>query len=64
MRNPDRIDRILGLISKLWHLFPDLRLGQLLYNFAGFGDENYHIDDDTTEKVLINHLGKFKPPNK
>lgn len=56
MRDPDRIDRILGLIAKIWHLFPDLRLGQLLYNFAGFGDEDYNTEDNITEIKLIDFV--------
>lgn len=56
MRDIDRIDCILGLISKIWHLFPDLRLGQLLYNFAGFGDDDYYIEDDVIEKKLTDFM--------
>ena len=60
MRDPDRIERVLGLISKIWHLFPDLRLGQLLYNFAGFGDRDYHIDDNITEIKLADSISVIR----
>jgi uncharacterized protein YihD (DUF1040 family) len=59
VREIDRIDRILNIISKLWHLMPDLRLGQLLYNFAGFGDKEYYIEDDITEEKLLASLRKW-----
>jgi len=52
MRDIKRIKRILNLIEKIWTENPDLRLGQLLYNFANFYDCNYHKEDDETEKHL------------
>jgi uncharacterized protein YihD (DUF1040 family) len=52
MRDSKRIDRILGMISSLWHQAPDLRLGQLLTNYANFNDDNYSTEDDITEEKL------------
>lgn len=52
MRDPKRIDRILTMISYIWHKAPDLRLGQLLYNYAKFNDDNYATEDDITEENL------------
>lgn len=54
MRNPDRIDRILELISIFWHKNPDLRLGQLLMIAGGFSkDDNFALEDDIVEEHLI-----------
>jgi hypothetical protein len=52
-RSLDRIDRILKLISIIWHKAPDLRLGQLLYNFANFRDDIFSIEDNDTEDKLM-----------
>ncbi len=51
MRNPERIDRILKLVEKVWKKYPDLRLCQLIGNCFGPGD-NYQREDDTLEKQL------------
>jgi len=59
MRNPKRIDRILKLISIIWHKSPDLRLGQLLTNFAGFNDDNYSIEDDIVERELFHNFSEY-----
>ena len=51
MRNPDRIDEILKLISKIWHENPDLRLCQLIGNcFTQF--DFYYIEDDVLQNRL------------
>lgn len=43
-RPPERIDQILGNLSAYWKRHPDLRLGQILGNFAsGYGEDS---DDD------------------
>lgn len=55
MRDPKRIDRILKLIGDIWHYAPDLRLGQLLYNYGGFSDYDYSLEDDLIEKALTKH---------
>lgn len=34
MRDPARIDRMLGRIRRIWAACPDMRLGQLLSNAA------------------------------
>jgi len=52
-RSPDRIDSILKLISIIWHKAPDLRLGQLLYNFANFRGDIFAIEDSDTEDKLM-----------
>jgi uncharacterized protein YihD (DUF1040 family) len=52
MRDPDRIDKILYMLSHLWHKYPDLRLGQLLYGFANFIGDIFNYEDDETYTVL------------
>jgi uncharacterized protein YihD (DUF1040 family) len=51
MRNPDRIDEMLKLISEIWHKNPDLRLCQLIGNCftqGGFRTQKdiYYVEDD------------------
>lgn len=58
VREPQRIDRILELISIIWHYDPDLRLGQLLYNCADFIGDIHSIEDDITERKLLEFIGK------
>ncbi len=65
MREPERIDRILGKIRRLWHRYPDQRLGQLLENYVfPSGDLRgastawlFHQEDDGTEGHLDVTLG-------
>ena len=53
MREKERIKRILKLIEQIWLEAPDLRLGQLLQNFAGFSrGNNWNKEDDETEMFL------------
>jgi uncharacterized protein YihD (DUF1040 family) len=58
-RDRKRIKRIMKLITDIWMLSPDLRLGQLLYNYAGFSDMDHHIEDDITERILNENFEKF-----
>jgi hypothetical protein len=64
MRDEGRIDRILLMISYIWHQAPDLRLGQLLTNFAEFNDDNYATEDDTMEKNLKYWYSRMLKNNK
>ncbi|MDD3906494.1 MAG: hypothetical protein PHS46_08260 [Candidatus Omnitrophica bacterium] len=53
MRDKRRIKRILAKIRKVWEAYPDMRLGQLLNNFAW--DEArgiFYREDDETEANL------------
>ncbi len=63
MREPERIDRILEKIGRLWHLFPDQRLGQLIDNYViptGKAADVTHPlrnqEDDQTEVLLDRQL--------
>lgn len=63
MRDPERIDRICGLLSEVWKKSPDLRLGQLIYNIVrahkGGITPLFYIEDDELESIMRVHL-----PNK
>jgi len=59
MRDPKRIDRILKLVEILWKRCPDMRLGQLLYNFAEFKGDIFNYEDDRTEICLKHYLKKI-----
>ena len=51
MRNPERIDKVLNIIEKVWKKAPDLRLMQLIGNcFLCF--EQYRMEDDELIKAL------------
>jgi len=52
MRDPARIERILGLIRKVWYDAPDLRLTQLIMNELRMHSDPYYIEDDVLEKAL------------
>jgi len=64
MRNPDRIDDMLKLISEIWHKNPDQRLCQLIGNcFIStpyHGQDLYYIEDDKLRKLLIKYLKELK----
>lgn len=53
-RDPERIDRILEKIRKIWKKDPDLRLAQLVLNCYTGGEPNpaHGMEDDILEKRL------------
>lgn len=59
LRDPKRIERILNAINYIWKRNPDLRLGQLLYNFADFTGDIYNYEDYRTEEKLMSFIVKF-----
>jgi hypothetical protein len=52
MRDPARIERILGLVEKLWLDSPDLRLTQLIMNVLHMSSDPYYVEDDRLEEAL------------
>jgi len=52
MRDPQRIEKIIGLIRKVWYKSPDLRLTQLIMNALKMANDPYYIEDDVLEKAL------------
>ena len=51
MRDPERIDRIVELLRRYWHQYPDQRLGQLIVNVTGSSDPFYREDDETEQRL-------------
>ena len=51
MRDPKRIDVILQEIGAIWHMYPDMRLGQLIGNVLE-GPSLYYVEDDSLVKAL------------
>ena len=51
MRDPKRIDVILQEIGAIWHMYPDMRLGQLIGNVLE-GSSLYYVEDDSLVKAL------------
>ncbi len=50
-RDPERIDKILGIIRKYWCKHSDLRLGQLLLAVV-VADKLFYMEDDELIKLL------------
>jgi hypothetical protein len=64
MRNPKRIRRILGRIERLWSLYPDLRLGQLIKVIEcnpkrRSKAETFHIEDDEWEELIEDKIKEW-----
>lgn len=56
MRDPDRIPRVLELLSRYWEKCPDFRLAQIVGNCHGWnsfmGNDPYYMEDDKLEDYL------------
>ena len=61
-RDLKRIERIIYKIGKLWTLKPQLRLGQLLFNFGGFNEDIniFNYEDTNLEKELDKAFKKIR----
>lgn len=55
LKDPDRIDKVLKLISEIWHKNPDLRLLQLLLNVCLSNTDFYYTEDNLLEQWLHDH---------
>jgi len=58
VRDPARIDRIMGKMILLWRKYPDWRFGQLFENVAGCHRKgcHFHMVDEDFEKELDRRL--------
>ncbi len=58
MRDPERIDAILGKIEHIWKFVPEWRFGQLLINLGLVKDTvgSWNTDDDIYETILDNWI--------
>lgn len=53
MRNPERIPIMLEAIGSAWEKNPDLRLGQLVTNYArALGLEAYYLEDSDLLELM------------
>jgi hypothetical protein len=52
MRDPKRIEPILGLIREIWYRYPSLRLTQLIMNALEMNSDPYYVEDSKLEKAL------------
>ena len=63
MRDPKRIDDIMRRLKKLWKVFPDLRLGQLLGNCLNY-QQLYYLEDEDVMKAVEAFYSKYMNKNK
>lgn len=59
MRDVARIARVLALVGAYWRAHPDLRLAQLVGNFA-VGCDPYYLEDDALELRLRRALRRYR----
>jgi uncharacterized protein YihD (DUF1040 family) len=59
MRDPKRIEKILGLLREVWYINPDLRLTQLIMNVLCMNQDPYYVEDKTLEKALIEYKSQY-----
>lgn len=53
MRDPERIDKVLKVLSDAWHTVPDWRLGQLICNLQlAEGNDLFFVEDDKFIELL------------
>jgi uncharacterized protein YihD (DUF1040 family) len=68
MRDPARIDRVLEALSAYWHANPDLRLCQIIGNFANSSgsydkpEVSTRIYNTEDEQVLTYLQSRMKEP--
>ena len=61
MRDPKRIDRMIGKLHMLWKMYPDHRLSQLLVNLSRDQPnwpDIFGVEDDTLEAEINRQLKK------
>lgn len=61
MRDKYRILPMCATLQSIWELYPDLRFGQLLYNFTDFvckqtgQQDTFNIEDDVMQQLLAQY---------
>ena len=59
-RDPKRIEDVLSRIRRLWHMYPDLRLGQLLINVVNNPDHDiFYVEDDALISMIEDYQKKL-----
>lgn len=61
MRNPDRIEYVLRELERLWRMYPDWRLGQLIFNIPG--RDPFHIEDYDLVELGFRKFGQGDEPD-
>lgn len=58
-RNPDRIIPILELLAEYWMMYPDTRLGQLLFILAHDKVNLFNLEDEELYNILESLLDEL-----
>jgi hypothetical protein len=61
-RDPLRIHVVTSELARLWGVYPDMRLGQLLANLSAPGEDKYQIEDEVWLRRirLVLETGSFE----
>lgn len=57
MRDPERIEPMIELLSSVWTAHPDLRLGQLIvaaHSLSGFPGDVFNVEDEDLALGMVN----------
>ena len=53
MRDPKRIDKFCETFKVCWHMVPDWRFMQLVYNLqAQIGSDGFYLEDDQAMELI------------
>lgn len=59
MRDPNRIQEVLAVVERMWRLYPDWRLGQLLENVAAWAEQPmWDLEEDALVAEIERHLAQ------
>lgn len=59
MRDPNRIANTLAELERIWKLYPDMRLGQLVSNIADWADVDvWDMEEDVLVDVVNRHIAE------
>jgi len=58
-RDPDRIDRVIEKIRKIWKANPDWRIGQLVVNMTQRGKQIFYVEDDVVEAEIDRYIASM-----
>ena len=65
MRDPKRIEKFCTRLAKIWHMVPDWRFGQLIFNaFSEMKMDPFYKEDEDMLEYLENYVKKNSPYNK
>ena len=53
MRNPERIEKVMNIVERIWKKEPDLRFGQIINVIDSLSDDDvFHLEDDKMIELL------------